>query len=67
MGALNDVRHAFMIAAKGAGRPVWVGGDLAGVAAAIVDACSAEQQEQPRIIVFLGEAAVYGVDAAGTA
>jgi hypothetical protein len=67
VGALNDVRHAFMIAAKGAGRPVLVGGKLAGIAATGVDARSAERQEQLRVIVFLGEAAVYGVDTVGTA
>jgi hypothetical protein len=43
---LNDVWRAFMIMAKGAGRPVWVGGELAGVAAAGVDARGAERQEQ---------------------
>jgi hypothetical protein len=42
MGALNDMRHAFMIVAKGVGRPAWVGGELAGVTAASVDARSAE-------------------------
>ncbi|KAJ7799194.1 hypothetical protein B0H14DRAFT_3491840 [Mycena olivaceomarginata] len=52
VGALNDVRHAFMIAAKGTGRPARVGGELAGIAVAGVDACSAEQQEQVRVIVF---------------
>jgi hypothetical protein len=61
MGVLNDVWHAFMIAAKGAGR-----GELAGVAAG-VDTCGAERQEQLCVIVFLGEAAVYGVDTVGTA
>ncbi|KAJ7826606.1 hypothetical protein B0H14DRAFT_3874003 [Mycena olivaceomarginata] len=50
--ALNDVRHAFMIVAKGAGRPARVGGKLAGVAAAGVDACGAERQEQVHVIVF---------------
>ncbi|KAJ7888948.1 hypothetical protein B0H14DRAFT_3429922 [Mycena olivaceomarginata] len=30
VGALNDVWRAFMIAAKGAGRPAWVRGELAG-------------------------------------
>jgi hypothetical protein len=64
MGALNDVWRAFMIAAKGAGRPAWVGGELAGLAAAGVNACGAERQEQLCIIVFLGEAGVFGVDAA---
>ncbi|KAJ7818993.1 hypothetical protein B0H14DRAFT_3473440 [Mycena olivaceomarginata] len=46
MGVLNDVRHAFMIVAKGAGRPAWVRGELAGVAAASVDTRCTEQQEQ---------------------
>ncbi|KAJ7804846.1 hypothetical protein B0H14DRAFT_3773461 [Mycena olivaceomarginata] len=64
VGALNDVWRTFMIAAKGAGRPAWVGGELAGLAAAGVNARSAEQQEQLRVIVFLGKAGVYGVDAA---
>jgi hypothetical protein len=67
MGALNDVRRAFMIAAKGTGRPARVGGELAGITAAGVDARGAKRQEQLRVIVFLGEAAVYGVDAVGTA
>jgi hypothetical protein len=53
----------FMIAAKGVGSPARVVGELAGIAAAGVDARSAERQEQLRVIVFLGEATVYGVDA----
>jgi hypothetical protein len=57
----------FMIVAKGVGRPARVGGELAGVAAAGVDACSTERQEQLRVIVFLGKAAFYGVDTAGAA
>ncbi|KAJ7694462.1 hypothetical protein B0H14DRAFT_3530696 [Mycena olivaceomarginata] len=60
VGALNDVWRAFMIAAKGAGRPAWVRGELAGLTVASVNA----RQEQLRVIVFLGEAGVYGVDAA---
>jgi hypothetical protein len=42
VGALNDVRHAFMIAAKGTSRPARVGGELAGVTAVGVDTRSAE-------------------------
>ncbi|KAJ7340783.1 hypothetical protein DFH08DRAFT_963637 [Mycena albidolilacea] len=49
---------------KGAGRPAWVGGELAGLTAAGVNARGAERQEQLCVIVFLGEAGVYGVDAA---
>jgi hypothetical protein len=64
VGALNNVWHAFMIAAKVAGRPAWVGSELAGLAAAGVNVRGAERQEQLRVIVFLGEAGVYGVDAA---
>jgi hypothetical protein len=43
MGALKDVRCVFMIVAKGMGCPVWVGGELTGVAAASVDARIVEQ------------------------
>jgi hypothetical protein len=64
VGALNDMWRVFMITAKGAGRPAWFGGELAGLAAAGVNACGAERREQLRVIVFLGEAGVYGVDAA---
>jgi hypothetical protein len=46
VGALNDVQRTFMIVAKGAGHPAWVGGELAGIAAAGVDARGAERQEQ---------------------
>ncbi|KAJ7351397.1 hypothetical protein DFH08DRAFT_957711 [Mycena albidolilacea] len=67
VGALNNVRRAFIIAAKGAGRPARVGGELAGLAAAGVDAHGVERQEQLHVIIFLSEAAVYGVDAAGAA
>jgi hypothetical protein len=64
VGALNDVWRVFMIAAKGSGHPAWVGSELAGLAAASVNVRGAERQEQLRVIVFLGEAGVYGVDAA---
>ncbi|KAJ7690461.1 hypothetical protein B0H14DRAFT_3665669 [Mycena olivaceomarginata] len=53
VGVLNDVWRTFMIAAKGAGRPAWVGGELAGLAAAGVNARSAERQEQLRVIFDL--------------